>query len=140
MLPWWPVGRGVCRVSGASSRRKGAAAEIEVVHALVRAGYRAITSRNARGGSQQGEDVITDFPAVVEVKDQQRLDLAGWWKQAESQADDGIPLVVHKRRGFARGEEWWATLTLGQLFALVEDVRAAAILECRGDQGPDGAG
>lgn len=124
-------------MSGSASRRKGAAAEVEVVHALERAGYRAITSRNARGGSQQGEDVITDFPAVVEVKNQQKMDLAGWWAQAESQALDGIPVVVHKRRGFARGEDWWATMTLGELFRLVEDVRAAALSERRRDLEPD---
>jgi len=135
MLPWCSGSRGGFALSS-SSRRKGAAAEVEVVHALERAGYRAITSRNARGGSQQGEDVITDFPAVVEVKNQQRLDLAGWWSQAERQAQDGIPLVVHKRRGFSRAEEWWATMTLEQLFRLVEDVRRDAI----GDQGPNGTG
>jgi Holliday junction resolvase len=69
-------------MSGASSRRKGNQAEVEVTHALERAGWTAVTSRAARGGYQSGEDIITNFPCSIEVKNQARLDLAGWWGQA----------------------------------------------------------
>ena len=106
-------------MSGNSSRRKGNAAEVEVVHALERAGFRAMSSRAARGGYQSGEDIVTNFPLSVEVKNQTRLDLPGWWRQAQEQAGDVLPVVIHKRVGKARAEEWWATMDFQTLLDLV---------------------
>lgn len=106
-------------MSGSSSRRKGNAAEVEVVHALERAGFRAMSSRAARGGYQSGEDIVTNFPLSIEVKNQTRLDLAGWWAQAVLQAGEKYPVVIHKRVGKARAEEWWATMTFETLLDLV---------------------
>jgi len=106
-------------VSGASSRRKGNAAEVEVVHALERAGFRAMSSRAARGGYQTGEDIVTNFPLSVEVKNQARLDLGGWWAQAQDQSGDKLPVVIHKRVGRARAEDWWATMDFQTLMDLV---------------------
>ena len=106
-------------MSGATSRRKGNVAEREVVAALVRAGWTALTSRASRGGSQRGEDVITDFPFVLEVKDHAKLALAEWVAQAREQAGDDVGAVVHKRRGKARAEDWYVTLTFGDLLRWV---------------------
>jgi hypothetical protein len=106
-------------MSGASSRRKGNAAEVEVVKALERAGWTAVTSRAARGGYQSGEDIVTNFPCSIEVKNQARLDLAGWWAQAVEQAHDKPPVVVHKRVGKAEPEQWWVTMSLETLFDIV---------------------
>ena len=106
-------------MSGASSRRKGNAAEVEVVKALERAGWTAVTSRAARGGYQSGEDIITNFPCSIEVKNQARLDLAGWWTQAVEQAVDKPPVVIHKRVGKAEPEQWWVTMSLETLFDIV---------------------
>lgn len=107
-------------MSGSSSRRKGNAAEVEVVHALERAGFRAMSSRAARGGYQSGEDIVTNFPLSIEVKNQARLDLPGWWRQAQEQAgEEKIPVIVHKRVGKARAEEWWATMDFQTLIDLV---------------------
>lgn len=102
-------------MSGAASRRKGASAEREVVHALERAGWRAITSRAARGGTQRGEDIITDFPLSLEVKDHKEMRLADWVEQARTQAGEDVGAVVHKRRGKARAEDWYVTMTFGDL-------------------------
>jgi hypothetical protein len=113
-------------MSGNSSRRKGNAAEVEVVHALERAGFRAMSSRAARGGYQSGEDIVTNFPLSIEVKNQTRLDLPGWWRQAQEQAGDILPVVIHKRVGKARAEDWWATMdfqTLMDLVRVLSDVR-----------------
>lgn len=110
-------------MSGASSRRKGNAAEVEVTKALERAGYRALTSRAARGGYQSGEDIITNFPLAIEVKNQARLDLAGWWAQAVDQAQNKPAVVVHKRVGKAQAEEWWVTMDLQTLIRLVGELR-----------------
>lgn len=107
-------------MSGATSRRKGNAAEVEVVKALERAGWTAVTSRSARGGFQAGEDVITDFPMSVEVKNHTRLDLAGWWGQAVEQAGAKPPVVVHKRVGKGQAEDWWVTMDLATLLRIVK--------------------
>jgi len=110
-------------VSGSTSRRKGNAAEVEVVHALERAGFQAMSSRAARGGYQSGEDIVTNFPLSIEVKNQTRLDLAGWWSQAVDQAGDGHPVIVHKRVGKGQAEDWWATMDFQTLISLVRVLR-----------------
>lgn len=109
-------------MSGASSRRKGNQAEVEVVKALERAGWTAVTSRAARGGFQSGEDIVSDFPMSVEVKNQTRLDLAGWWGQAVEQAGDKPPVVVHKRVGKGQAEDWWVTMDLATLLRIVQKI------------------
>lgn len=106
-------------MTGATSRRKGNNAEVEVCKALERAGWSAITSRAARGGFQSGEDIITDFPMSIEVKNQARLDLAGWWAQAVDQAIHKPPVVIHKRVGKSQAEDWWVTMDLQTLLAIV---------------------
>jgi len=106
-------------MTGAASRRKGNRAEVEVVRVLREAGYEAETSRNARGGSQGGADINTDFPAMIEVKNQARLDLATWWKQAQDQAGDIPAVVVHKRVGKGDPLEWWVTMDMQTLLRLV---------------------
>lgn len=93
---------------GSASRAKGKKAEIEVVHALRRAGWVAETSRNITGGRQRGADIITNLPYVVEVKNHAKLDLPSFWRQAVEQAQGDVPLLVVKRRGFSQAENWWA--------------------------------
>lgn len=106
-------------MTGSASRRKGNAAEVEVVHALRRAGWEAETSRNARNGTQRGEDIVSDFPMSIEVKNHTRTDLAGWWAQAVEQAGGAMPVVVHKRVGKTKAEDWWVTMDLATLLDLV---------------------
>jgi len=109
-------------VSGATSRRKGADAELDVVHALRRAGWQAVTSRNVQGGRQGGPDIVTDFPVALEVKDQAKQELSAWLKQAEAQAF-GVPAaVVHKKRGKGQAEDWYCTMTFGALLELVANL------------------
>ena len=106
-------------MSGAGSRRKGNRAEVEVVRVLREAGYRAETSRANRGGFQSGEDIVSDFPASIEVKNQARLDLAGWWAQAEYQANGKPAVVIHKRVGKGQAEDWWVTMDVRTLLRLL---------------------
>ena len=108
-------------MSGASSRRKGNRAEVEVVRVLREAGFEAETSRAARGGFQSGEDIASDFPASIEVKNQTRMDLGGWWKQAEEQAEKKPPVVIHKRVGKSAAEDWWVTMDVRTLLRLLGD-------------------
>ena len=109
-------------MSGSASRRKGNRAEVEVVRVLRAAGFEAETSRNARNGTQKGEDIVSDFPASIEVKNQARLDLAGWWAQASEQSNGAPAIVVHKRVGKGRGEDWWVTTTLADLIRLLNSM------------------
>jgi hypothetical protein len=110
-------------MSGAASRRKGNRAEVAVVNFLKAHGWDVETSRNARGGTQKGADVLGDFPLAVEVKNQARVDLPGWWRQAQEQAGDGLAVVVHKRVGSSDPGEWWATMDLVTLVDLVRVLR-----------------
>ena len=109
----------------AYSRNKGSRAEVEVCAALGRLGIEAITSRNARAGTQGGHDIICpDLPVLLEVKNASRDELPRWIDQARDQADDTAPgAVLHKRRGKARAEEWFLTMQLDDFVALVADLR-----------------
>jgi hypothetical protein len=106
-------------LNGATNRRKGNQAEVAVVNCLKKHGYTAVTSRNARGGAQMGGDLISDFPAVIEVKNHAKLDLAGWWRQAVAQADGQPAIVIHKRVGHSNPENWWVTMDLAALISLI---------------------
>lgn len=86
-------------MSGASSRRKGNHFEVQVAAWLRDRGWRAITSRDARGGAQGGPDLITDLPVCVEVKNHSKIDLAGWVDQAVEDAEGDPAAVWVKRRG-----------------------------------------
>jgi hypothetical protein len=108
-------------MSGAASRRKGNRAEVAVVNYLKAHGWDVETSRNSRGGTQKGADILGDFPLAVEVKNQTRVDLAGWWRQAQEQAGDGLGVVVHKRVGTQEAGEWWVTMDLATLVRLLDE-------------------
>lgn len=110
-------------MSGAASRRKGNRAEVEVVRVLRSAGFEAETSRNARNGTQRGEDIVSDFPMSIEVKNHTRTDLAGWWTQAVEQSGGAMPVVIHKRVGKSNADEWWATMDFQTLIRLIRECR-----------------
>lgn len=107
---------------GAAERRRGARAEIAVVHALRRRGWVAETTR-AASGVQRGDDIATDAPVSIEVKDRAALDLSGWIRQAEENAGDRPAVVWHKRRGNADAEDWYVTMTGRTLLDLLDRAR-----------------
>ena len=103
---------------GATERRKGNKAEQDVARFLRSQGFKATTSRSEQG-FQGGSDIVTNLPLAIEVKDHARLDLSGWWAQASAQADgDELPVILHKRRGFADPGRWWCTMD-GHTFAQI---------------------
>jgi hypothetical protein len=108
---------------GRRSRRTGNEWERDLVKWLNRRGYAAITSRNARGGSQQGVDIITDLPVSVEAKRCKAFDLAGWVDQAREQADESAPgaVFVH-RRGRADPGEGYVVMQANDFVDLVADL------------------
>jgi hypothetical protein len=106
-------------VSGATSRRKGNKAEQAVARLLREHGWQARTSRSVQG-VQGGPDIITDCPLGIEVKDQARMELAAWLDQAVGQAQPGTtPVVIHHRRGKGNPADWYATLRVDDLLALI---------------------
>ena len=113
-------------MTGATNRRKGNQAETAVVRMLREHGYNAVTSRNARGGTQIGADIVSDFPATIEVKNHAKLDLAGWWTQAVAQADGRPAVVIHKRVKHANPEQWWVTMDVQTLIRLIKTIERQA--------------
>ena len=110
-------------MSGASSRRKGQRAEQAVAKLLRSAGWQARTSRSVQG-VQGGADLITDCPLSIEVKNHARMELAAWLDQAVAQGSPGAPGVVfHHRRGKGNPADWYATMRVSDLLALVRQVR-----------------
>jgi hypothetical protein len=107
----------------AYSRSKGNRWEQQVAAWLNTRGYAAITSRNARGGSQQGVDIITDLPVSVEAKNCKRWDLAGWVDQAVEQADHTAPGAVFiKRPGKADPGDGYVVMRADDFVDLVADL------------------
>lgn len=97
-------------MGGAMSRRKGAKAENEVVKWLQTNGH---PHAERRGAGFEAADIIGIPGVTIEVKNQAKMELAGWVDQLvdEMDADDNrIGVVVHKRRGRTDVGGWYATL------------------------------
>ena len=107
---------------GSYERRKGNDAERTVVHTLRKWGWEAVTSRSTNG-TQDGMDIISDCPLAIEVKNQVRLDLSAWVKQAGENAMDKVPVVWHKKRGESDPENWYVTMEGVELMKLLEMVK-----------------
>jgi hypothetical protein len=105
------------------SRRKGAAAENEVVKHLRTAGF-PYAERRLTGSDDPYGDVAGIPGVVIEVKNHATLDLAGWVNQlleelAAADADTGA--VIHKRKGHTDVANWYATLPASLYFRLLCD-------------------
>lgn len=90
-----------------------------MVHALRRAGWDADTSRNVLEGRRTGDDIVWDGPASIEVKDVTKVDLSGWLRQAQENADGKPAVVWHKRRGHADAESWYVTCSGNDFLRLI---------------------
>lgn len=63
---------------------------------------------------------------VAECKNHARLDLPGWYAQAQTEAtNDGAPLgfVIHKRRGTADPARAWVTMSLADLAWMLREAQ-----------------
>lgn len=110
---------------GSYERRKGNTAERAVAQVLRDWGWQAVTSRSTNG-TQDGMDIISDTPLAIEVKNQVRLDLSAWTKQAAENALDKVPVVWHKKRGEANPENWYVTMEGVELLKLLEMIKRYA--------------
>lgn len=103
------------------NKAKGSGAERAVVEHLRANGFPHAERRLAGSSKDRGD--IAGVPAVViEVKNCERTNLAGWLAEAElEQANDGADygIVWHKRRGRADAGHWYATMPAAQLVRLL---------------------
>lgn len=115
-----------------AARRKGTAAESAVAAYLRANGFPYADRAPMRGKNDCGD--IDGIPGcVIEVKNHQAMDLAGWLDEAEAEAARAVrpslpsepaarsawrPLgiVWHKRKGKASPGDWYVTMT-GETFA-----------------------
>lgn len=117
------------------SKIKGSAAERAVVEHLRANGFPHAERRLAGSTKDRGD--IAGVPAVViEVKNCERTDLAGWVDEAViEQANDGADygIVWHKRRGRGDAGQWYATMSAGQLVQLLRQAGYGQPLAPRGE-------
>jgi hypothetical protein len=108
----------------ASQRRKGAAAEREVLRLLGEQLGQLLT-RNLQQSREGGADCICVKGWAIEVKRQEALSRPKWWRQAVEQADRlGVqPMLVYRRSK----EPWRAWIRPGVDLTLEE--AACAIRE-----------
>lgn len=82
-----------------NSRNKGKRGELEVAEILRDNGF-----PNARRGQQykggvDSPDVVGVDGIHIEVKRREQTDVWSWMNQAETEAEDEIPVVVHRKNG-----------------------------------------
>lgn len=101
--------------SGRSSRRKGKAAELEIVHIARAAGFPE-ARRTGPTGQIRG-DIDNVPPLYLEVRRRENLAIPSWAREVEAEAPAGqIPVVVFRRSQ----EPWRAVLPFGDLLELVK--------------------
>jgi len=83
--------------------------------------------RAPKAGAKDKGDIANvrmgDHKIVIECKDVARTDLPKWIREAQVEAENAgalLGIVVHKRRGVASPAQQWATMTLGDLAALLK--------------------
>lgn len=94
------------------SKRKGTAAENAVVKWLRSVGFPH--AERVRAGWTDDRGDIDGLPGVtIEVKNEKRIDLAGYMGELEVEMDNGkadTGVVIVKRRGIADPGQWYAVM------------------------------
>jgi hypothetical protein len=113
----------------AVSRNKDKGTAFETLLLEPAAAYYDHVSRRPLAGAKDVGDLllVPERRFVVEAKHHAALNLAGWAREAEVEADNaGVPfwVIAHKRVGKGRGADQWLTTTWGQFLALVHRSRS----------------
>jgi hypothetical protein len=120
-----PRGAGNVTRSRASAKAAGAKFERTIADYLAMRVDDRIDKRPRTGAKDKGDIGGWRFAGrriVVDCKDWNRLDLAGWIEEAEVERgndDADVGLVIHKRRGKGWPGDQYVTLTLDQLLTLL---------------------
>jgi hypothetical protein len=116
--------------SRASAKAAGSTFERQVADYLAATVDDRIDRRVKTGSADKGDIGgirIRTHRVVAECKNHARVDLAGWYAEAETEAEnDGAPLgvVIHKRRNIAKPERQWVTMTLADFAWLIREANA----------------
>ena len=95
-----------------AAKRKGSQAERDVVAWLKANGY-PYADRRVAGATLDKGDISGVLGVTIEIKNHNRLDLAGWTTELEVEMkNDGAwtGTVLHKRKGKGDVGEWYATM------------------------------
>lgn len=111
------------------SKATGTRFESDVVTYLRNLGGLDVERLTLSGSADVGDIVVKErgLITIIEAKATQRLDLAGWWKQATTEARNyelsrklepgtAYPIIVHKRRNASIADAW-VTLSLSEFFS-----------------------
>ena len=107
---------------GKAEREKGSRAERAVAIYMRKFGWQAETTR-AQAGTRRGDDIATDAPVSVEVKDHSKMDLSGWLRQSKENCAGKIAVVWHKKRGAASPGEWYVTMDGEDFMRLLDNAK-----------------
>ena len=102
-------------------RQKGTSFETSLLP-LLKEYYPEASRAPLRGTKDEGDFILPGAPFIIEAKNHNRLDLAGWIGEAQREAVNAMKaagIVVHKRRGNAKPGEQYVTLLLGDFLWLV---------------------
>jgi hypothetical protein len=103
------------------SKAKGTAFEVSIVGYLRRWWPNACRTL---AGARDDRGDVSGVPIVLELKNEKRTDLAGWWREARCEADNAGMVraaVVHKRRGVTDPAQQWVSMPLWMLVDLLMD-------------------
>lgn len=110
------------------SKQKGTAFETSLLDFL-RKYFPGAERRALSGAKDKGDYILPTAAFALEAKNCQKINLAGWIKEAETEARNlGVPygVVVHKRRGTTDPSQQYVTMTLGSLLGLLKGVGSKA--------------
>lgn len=109
-----------------AAQRKGATFEKSIADYLATQLQDDRIERRVTNGNKDRGDIasvrLNGHRIVIECKNQNRLNLAGWVEEARIEAgnDDAIlGAVIHKRRGTAQPGEQYVTITVDDLITLL---------------------
>lgn len=112
-------------MAGRASKAKGSAAERAVVAWLRENGFQ-YAERGLAGATNDTGDIVGVIPGLcIEVKNQARLDLAGWIDELElemANLDAWSGVLIHKKRGTTDVGEWYATMPARIWLELIKEV------------------
>jgi hypothetical protein len=111
--------------SRASARQAGSKFERDIAD-YFRSAWCKFIDRMPKHGSRDQGDIqnfyVGDTQVAVECKVVAKIDLAGWYKEAQTEAMNlGAPvgIVVAKRRGLAAPANQWCIMTVGDFVYLL---------------------
>lgn len=108
------------------NKAKGSAAERAVAKWLADHGWPDAERRYDAGRHDDRGDIRGVPGVTIEVKNHQRIDLAGWMKELEQEmgnSGDSVGFVVVKKRGTTDVGQWYAVLPVEVIARLLPPER-----------------